>query len=187
MPRGVFVLLVVLVGCVDVRGLLPREPSGDTLLLREAYRAADILHDQLKGTEAERYPLLVAAFVDAADVERVDAVGRLLAEQVASRLGQRGYAMKDIQLRAHSLVLRPQGVLALSRCLDDVDPEAAGYAVVVGTVTTVNSRLFVNVRVVRAADGVVLAAADMDLPATALVPRPKLPHRQPSVATTLDS
>lgn len=183
----VMVVAVFVAGCVDVRALLPREPAGDAVLLREAYRAADALHEQLRGTEAQRQPMLVAAFVDGADVERVSDLGRLVAEQVASRLGQRGYAVREVQLRAHSLVLRPGGVLALSRRLDDVDPEAVGYAVLVGTSTQVGSRLFVSMRVVRAGDGVVLAAADMDLPAAALVPRPKLPHREPSVVTILGS
>jgi TolB-like protein len=95
--------------------------------------------------------------------------------------------MKDVQLRSQSVVVRPGGVLALSRRLEDLDPEAEAYAVLVGTYTQIGARLFVNVRVVRAQDNVVLAAADMDLPAKALVPRPELPYREPSVATTLPS
>ncbi|MDK2873662.1 MAG: hypothetical protein PWQ64_1426 [Desulfomicrobiaceae bacterium] len=185
----VFVLLVVS-GCGQIpslSSLAPREPGGDRVLLREAYRAADTLHAQLRSTEAAAHPMVVAAFVDSANVERVSDVGRLLAEQVASRLGQLRYAMKDVQLRSQSVVVRPGGVLALSRRLEDLDPEAEAYAVLVGTYTQIGARLFVNVRVVRAQDNVVLAAADMDLPAKALVPRQQLPYRQPSVATTLSS
>lgn len=185
----VFVLLMIS-GCGQIpslSSLAPREPGGDRVLLREAYRAADTLHAQLRSTEAAAHPMVVAAFVDSANVERVSDVGRLLAEQVASRLGQLRYAMKDVQLRSQSVVVRPGGVLALSRRLEDLDPEAEAYAVLVGTYTQIGARLFVNVRVVRAQDNVVLAAADMDLPAKALVPRQQLPYRQPSVATTLSS
>ncbi|MBZ4686076.1 MAG: hypothetical protein JG774_1821 [Desulfomicrobiaceae bacterium] len=188
--RWLVLVLLMISGCGQISSLVsltPREPAGDQVLLREAYRAADTLHGQLRSTEAAAHPMLVAAFVDGADVEHVSDVGRLLAEQVASRLGQLRYAMKDVQLRSQSVVVRPGGVLALSRRLEDLDPEAEAYAVLVGTYTQIGARLFVNVRVVRAQDNVVLAAADMDLPAKALVPRQQLPYREPSVATSLSS
>ncbi len=184
MRRWIWVMLL-LAACADVKGLLVREPRGDEVLLREAYRAADTLHAQLRSTEAVHYPLWVAACVESGNVEAASDVGRLLAEQVASRLGQLHYAVKDIQLRSQAVVLRPEGVFALSRRVDEVHPEAEGYAVMVGTYTRVGSRFFVNVRVVRSVDSVVLAAADMDLPAEALFPRRRLPYREPSVATSL--
>jgi TolB-like protein len=178
-------MLIWLNACAMLSAWGPRPPQGDALLLGEAYRAADVLHTQLRDTEARQYPILVAAFVDSANVEDTSQVGRLVAEQVASRLGQLGYQMKDIQLRAHSVAVRPSGVLALSRRLEEIAAEADAHAVLVGTYTAVGSRFFMNVRVVRSADSVVLAAADMELPAKALIPSPRLPQRVPSVETRL--
>lgn len=186
--RWLVLLFLTLGGCAQLSSLaslMPKDPSGDQVLLREAYRAADTLHAQLRSTETAKYPMLVAAFVEGADVEHASELGRLVAEQVASRLGQLGYQMKDIQLRAHSVAVRPNGVFALSRRLEEIAAEADAYAVLVGTYTAVGSRFFMNVRVVRSTDSVVLAAADIELPAKALIASPRLSRRVPSVETRL--
>ena len=131
--------------------------------------------------------MLAAAFVDSADVDTTNDLGRLLSQQIASRLSQRGYSVAEIQLRADRLAVRQKaGVFALSQDLAEINADVSAYAVLVGTYSVVNERIYVNARVLRAGDGVALAASDFSLPSSkALVPRPRGEGVQPSVGTTL--
>mgnify|MGYP001768646774 CR=1 FL=1 len=139
----------------------PVEPR----LLDYAYKAGDHLHAQLSGGEAASYPMLAASFVDSSTMQTSSDLGRLLSEQVASRLSQRGYSVTEIQLRSDQLRVDPAGgVFALSRDLAEINPDAPAYSILVGTYTVVGRQIYVNARVLRTADGIALASSDFSLP-----------------------
>ena len=109
--------------------------------------------------------MLVASFVNSGDFERTSNLGRLLSEQVASRLSQHGYAVKEIQLREDELAVRRKaGVFALSRNLSKINPELEALSILVGTYTVIERQIYVNVRVLNIQDGVALASSDFRLP-----------------------
>jgi TolB-like protein len=135
-------------------------------ILNTAYTAADHLHSQMSGSGVAGYPMLAASFVDSTDVEKSSDLGRLLSEQVASRLSQVGYSVTEIQLRSDQLAVRPEGgVFALSRDVAEINTDVSAYSVLVGTFTVIERQIYVNARVLRASDGVALASSDFILPA----------------------
>ena len=188
--RILFVALasVLLCGCIELpdvfsRASAPPEPR----LLDFSYKAGDHLHSQLAGSQVPAYPMLAASFVDSSNVEKTNDLGMLLSGQVASRLSQLGYSVTEIQLRSDQLRVDPGGgVFALSRDLAEINADSSAYSVLVGTYTVVGRQIYVNARVLRAADGVALASSDFSLP---VIRQQKADTRsasvQPSVETTL--
>jgi TolB-like protein len=183
---GIVVILVILGGCLSLPDLrLMTAGKKEVRVVEISYKAADHLHAQLRGGEAAGYPMLAASFVDSANLDTASDLGRLLSEQVASRLSQHGYSVAEIQLRADQLALGPtDGVLALSRDLRKVNLDVDAYSILVGTYTTIERQIYVNARVVRTSDGVALASSDFSLP---LIRQrgPASAGAQPSVQTVL--
>lgn len=134
-------------------------------LIPLSYKAGDHLHRQLAGSGVAGYPMLAASFVDSTDVENTNDLGRLLSEQVSSRLSQLGYSVTEVQLRSDELRVLPEGgVLALSRDLSRINTDVQAYSVLVGTYTVIERQIYVNARVLRTGDGVALASSDFTLP-----------------------
>lgn len=184
----VFIVLAgfFLCGCIalsdlEVRSSNPAEPR----LLDYAYKAGDHLHTQLSGGEVASYPMLAASFVDSGDMGNTNDLGRLLSEQVASRLSQRGYSVTEIQLRSDQLRVDPVGgVFALSRDLAEINPDAPAYSILVGTYTVVGRQIYVNARVLRTADGIALASSDFSLP---YIRQQKADNRSASVRPSVET
>lgn len=190
MSKLSFLLVCLLMcGCVQlppfyVVGSRTKTPP----LIPLAYKAADQLHRQLSGSGVAGYPMLAASFVDSTNLENTNDLGRLLSEQVASRLSQLGYSVAEVQLRSDELRLLPEGgLLVLSRDLARINTDVPAYSVLVGTYTVIERQIYVNTRVLRTADGVALASSDFTLPYV----RPKKAEGgattiQPTVKTVLD-
>lgn len=172
---GIVVILVILGGCLSLPDLrLMTAEKGGARLMEISYKAAGALHAQLRGGEAAGYPMLAASFVDSANLDTASDLGRLLSEQVASRLQSARLFRGRIQLRADQLALGPtDGVLALSRDLRKVNLDVDAYSILVGTYTTIERQIYVNARVVRTSDGVALASSDFPCPSSVSVARPR--------------
>lgn len=157
---------VFLCGCIQLPALSwhasgPSEPK----LLDYSYKAGDHLHAQLSGGETAAHPMLAASFVDSANMENTNDLGRLLSEQVASRLSQHGYSVTEVQLRSDELRVDPTGgIMALSRDVSAINTDAPAYSILVGTYTVVGRQIYVNARILRASDGVALASSDFSMP-----------------------
>lgn len=181
-------ILVAASGCSGISGLSWRASPEKIRLVQNSYTAADRLHSQLQGSGVAEYPMLAATFVNLNDFEESSALGRLLSEQVASRLSQSGYSVVEVQLRADQLAVRPrEGVFALSREIEALNMDVEAVSILVGTYVVVDRQIFVNARVLRTSDGVALASADFSLPR---VPQGAVSSGgdkvQPSVGTRLN-
>ncbi|MBE1424625.1 TolB-like protein [Desulfomicrobium macestii] len=187
--------LYVLLFCVFIGGCVQLPPFYEVgsrtrtpPLIPLSYKAGDHLHRQLSGSGVAGYPMLAASFVDSTNVENTNDLGRLLSEQVSSRLSQLGYSVTEVQLRSDELRVLPEGgVLALSRDLSRINTDVPAYSVLVGTYTVIERQIYVNARVLRTGDGVALASSDFTLPYV----RPKKNDgggsaARPSVKTSLD-
>lgn len=158
----------LLCGCSSfpsLSALFPGSRESAIPMQELSYAAADRLHGQMERSDAAAYPMLAATFVDAANVDATSDVGRLVSSQIASRLSQLGYSVSEIQLRTEQMAVRPEGgVFALSRNVAHIQTDVQAYAVLVGTYTVVDGRLYINARVVRTGDGVALASTDFSMP-----------------------
>ncbi|QNP59340.1 FlgO family outer membrane protein [Paenacidovorax monticola] len=131
-------------------------------LVEASQRAADAL---LLGAPLDpRQPVLVATLVSVDRLGESSRFGRLLSEQIAGRLTQRGLRVTELRLREHLAMQPAQGELLLSRELRDVSRAHEAQAVVVGTYAVSASQVFVSLKLVRPVGNEVVAAYDYAVP-----------------------
>ena len=168
LPALVLALLAVgpLSGC---SGYYYGEKYGSTLgwaqgtdLVGSSYAAADAL--LLRAPLDVRAPVLVATLVDLDHLEQSSRFGRVVSEQIASRLVQRGLPVPELRLRSRVALSPREGQLLLSRELREVSAAHAAQAVVVGTYAVAGRQVYVSLKLVRPEGNTTIAAHDYALP-----------------------
>jgi TolB-like protein len=124
------------------------------------YRAADSLLSQLNGRLAGDKPLIMATVVNIDALDQSSTLGRLVSEQVSTRLAQGGLRMLEMKLRTSVYMKRQQGEMMLTREVGEVAHNHNAQAVVVGSYGETNDAVFVNIKVVQPQTNQVMAATD---------------------------
>jgi TolB-like protein len=124
------------------------------------YRAADALALQLRGKLADDKPLIMATMVNIDALEQTSMLGRLVSEQLSTRLAQGGMKMLEMKLRNSVYLKRGQGELMLTREIGDVAHTHNAQAVVVGSYAETRDAVFINVKVIQPTTNLVLAGHD---------------------------
>lgn len=144
-------------------------------LIEFTYPAADRLVFNLgQGIDEKKQPLrmdqplLVASFVELDNLEKTSTFGRLVAEQMASRLTQKGFSLVELKLREQLYIQAGAGEFALSREVQKISREQNAQGVLVGTYSVVQDFVYVSVKIVRG-DGRVYAAHDFAIPRSNLM------------------
>lgn len=179
-----FVLLAVWVG---FSGCAPRSGQQDTgshvymtpndfyvqpfgNILQGSYTAGDVLAAELeeKGFDPNG-PVLSASFVNNDNLEASSSLGRLLSEQISSRLVQHGINVKEVKLRKSTLYVRHQeGEFMLSREIKNLGLDFDAQAALVGTYSVTPLRIFLTTKIVRTLDNTVIASHDYTLAQNAI-------------------
>ncbi len=159
-------LCLVLAGC----SFLIRDAN----LVRASYKAADYL---LKGAKDimtlqprkngvyPKQPILVTSFVNIDNLQQSSTFGRVIGEQIGSRIAQQGYKVIEMKMRTSNIfVQRQTGELVLSRELREISLQHDAYAVVVGTYGESKESVYVTAKLIRAKDSVILSSYDYWLP-----------------------
>ena len=129
-----------------------------------AYAAADVLQDNINYPLDRTKPILFTSFVDIDHLQSSSTFGRLLGEQVASRLAQHGYKMIELKLRSKSLKIKKGvGEVALTRELKKIRDNYNAQAILIGTYAIVDGTAIITVRLLGAKDGTMLATYDFTL------------------------
>ncbi len=160
-------LLLLLGGCASFNCTrLESLFGGDTDLIQFSYRIADQLVERSMPPLLPRQanmPVLVTTFVDNNDLTQTSPFGRILQEQVASRLVQLGYTVREIKL-GNTLHIDPKsGETILTRDLAQLSGEQAAQAILVGTVARTNRILYISTRLINPVNNNVLATDDYRL------------------------
>ena len=113
--------------------------------------------------EATTKAIIVASLVNVNDLQESSALGRIVAEQVRSRLTQLGYTTQELRYRGSVLVRAGNGELVLSRDVRNISNAQQAQAVIAGVYAVAESSVYVTLRIVRAADGIVISSADYAL------------------------
>ena len=79
-----------------------------TNIINKSYKAADYLIDNSTENVMNVKPLIVASLVNIDELEESTALGKLIAEQIASRLSQRGYYVKEMKLSSNEFIKRDE-------------------------------------------------------------------------------
>ena len=129
-----------------------------------AYALADGLEHNLVQYVDRTRAILYTSFVDLDDLNTSSTFGRLLGEQVASRMSQLGYRVVELKLRQGSMVVSQEaGEMILSRDLRDVRTSHDTQAVLVGTYVVTDNAVIVSAKLLSTLDGAILATRDATL------------------------
>ncbi|USX23525.1 FlgO family outer membrane protein [Oxalobacteraceae bacterium OTU3REALA1] len=133
------------------------------------YKAADSLINQLNGKLTADKPLIMATIVNIDALEQTTTLGRLVSEQVSTRLAQGGMRMIEMKLRNNVYLKRNQGELMLTREIGEVATAHNAQAIVVGSYAETSDMVFINVKVIQPNSNLVLAGQDYVLAKEAIV------------------
>ena len=109
-------------------------------------------------------PFIVATLVNIDQLEQSSTLGRLISEQVASRMTQLGHGVLELKVRNGIYMKRNEGELLLTREIKEVATTHNAQAVIVGTYAESSALVYVNLKIVNPVTSVVLAAYDYALP-----------------------
>ena len=149
----------------EVAFTLP-DPQPYSNLLESSYAAADTLGRGLRfrGLSLDE-SILTASFANIDDLTESSTLGRIVSEQIASRLAQHGFKIVEVKLRQESIFIEEgKGEFLLSREVMSLGETRGAHAVLVGTYAVSKNFIFISVRVVRTEDNSVVAGYDYELP-----------------------
>lgn len=160
-------LLMLLGGCSSFNCTRLESLLGsDTDLITFSYRIADHLIERAVPPLLPRQPnmpVLVTTFVDNTDLTQTSPLGRILQEQIASRLVQLGYTVREIKL-GNALHIEPQsGETILTRDLTQLSGDQQAQAILVGTIARTNRILYISARLINPTNNNILATDDYRL------------------------
>jgi TolB-like protein len=140
--------------------------DGRSAFIDANYAATDALVRAFPVGEWAKTPIIVATVVDVDNLDASSTMGRMITEQVASRLAQRGYQPYELKLRGNLFVRAPSGELLLSREVSRVAQQHNAPVVVVGTFGRARSTVYVGLKAVQVSDNRILAGNDYAIPIT---------------------
>ena len=170
MKLNAFLRTALVVSVVLMLAACAREPVNvsarvvDSDIVAASYVAADSLLEQVPYLREGQHPLLTATFVNVNSLENSSSLGRIVAEQISSRFAQRGFTMVEMKLRNNVFIEENAGEFVLSRSVQEISQAHNAAAVIAGTYAVGRQSVYINARLVRAADNLVLAAYDYTLP-----------------------
>ncbi|WP_066853684.1 FlgO family outer membrane protein [Halodesulfovibrio spirochaetisodalis] len=137
------------------------EPSS---LSAENFLAADVIAEQISGKVSRNSPVLIASMVQLNDLRHSSVLGRLVMQQISSRISQFGYRVLESRLKKEYTVVPKEGEFILSRDVSELmQKEYNAQVVLVGSYVPTPYRVYVSIRMLRISDGVVLAAHEYTL------------------------
>ena len=110
-------------------------------------------------------------FVSLDNFRETSGLGRYMAEALFYEFNTRGFAVREYRTNGTIHMVPGQGEFTLSRALPDIRISQDWAALVVGTYYQDRDAVFVNARMVRPSDGLVLRTAQLVLPMNDMVRR----------------
>jgi TolB-like protein len=117
----------------------------------------------------KEHAVAVSTLVNLNNLYRTSSLGRYLSEQLGGELHRAGIEVVDVRKTPGLMISQENGEYSLSRDMDELSYVHPADAVVVGTYTFVDERLFINVRLLNSADGIVLASASAESPVGSII------------------
>lgn len=136
----------------------------DTNIRSANYNAVDFLLKKLPTKLRKDSPVLVASLVNLDNLNESSTFGRVVSEQIASRLKQKDYSTIEMKLRTNVFIKEGSGEFLLSREISKISIKHRAQAVVVGTYAVASDRVYITVRIVNVNDGNILASCDYEIP-----------------------
>lgn len=138
-----------------------REPVPDTDVILSSYRAVDNLLTQNVAADSR---LLVTTIANIDNLEDSSALGRLLGEQLGTRLAQLGYTVLEVKLNRDVVMVPAAGEFALSRAVQEYAQKQGATAVLTGTYAVGKDTVYVTLKLLDWRDSQVISAYAYTLP-----------------------
>jgi TolB-like protein len=140
--------------------------DGRSTFVDANHAATDALVRSFPVEEWGKTPIIVATVVDVDNLDASSTMGRMITEQVASRLASLGYAPFELKLPGNLYVRAPSGELMLSREVTRVAQQHNAPVVIVGTYGRARYTVYVSLKAVQVSDSRILAGNDYAIPIT---------------------
>lgn len=145
----------------------PTYQTAETSELTQAnYSAVDKLVAATAVPIDKNVPVLIATVVNIDSMNQSSRLGRLISEQVATRLTQRGYSVVEMKLRNNVYIREGAGELLLSRDVRELSKNYNAQVVVVGNYAVAAGYTYLTLKAVTATDNRVISAINYLLPLT---------------------
>ncbi|MCV6613307.1 MAG: FlgO family outer membrane protein [Amphritea sp.] len=146
-------------GCASTQ---PADPKVD--VVAELKDAQKPLYASLIEPLDKDKPLLVTSFANIDNLTESSTFGRLSADLIAAGLTDRGYKLIEVKMRDSLFIKQGAGEFMLSRQVQHLSQKHDAQAVLLGTYAVGGSNVYLNVRLVRSRDNIVLSTYDFQLP-----------------------
>lgn len=168
MKNVLLAVLLLLSGCAEFSGSSKYYTAADSQFIKANYMAAESLAKTSVMPLDKSAPIVVATLVNIDNLEQSSTLGRTVSEQVATRLANMGYMVKEVKLRGTLFVKSSTGELLLSRELKDISASHKAQAVVVGTYSDAHEYLYLNLKLVDTENNI-RSGYDYAIPANPLI------------------
>lgn len=140
------------------------EDAAANQLTPRNYEAANALIQQAQSRLEPGRPLIVATLVNINALEESSPLGRMIAEQISGQFSRSQFSVIEMKVRNNVYVKQNVGELLLTREIKQLAQSHNAQAVIVGTYTESSQLVFINLKVIRPTDNIVLAAHDYVIP-----------------------
>lgn len=131
------------------------------------YDATDKLMSSIVSVPIDKNtPILVATMVNIDSLTQSSRFGRLVSEQLSTRLTQLGYHVVEMKMRSDVYVREGTGELLLSRDVQKLTKNYNAQLVLVGNYAVTNDYAYLTLKAVTAADNRVVSAVNYLQPVT---------------------
>ncbi len=149
---------ILLSGCAS----LSPQPAGSSMVDFN-YAGADAIAAQVGRGSSELGSVLIASLVNVDRLDSSSTFGRISADEVGSRLAQRGFQVLEARMRS-TFVVQPSGQFMLSDELKIIAKQQKASSVLVGTYADSGSHVLVSLKLVRVADSLIIGSSDYIVP-----------------------
>jgi len=154
---------ILTTGCATEQ---PRTYSGEVQVdvVGELNAARQPLFDNLVVPLSKDQPIIAASFANIDDLSHSSTFGRMASEILAAGMTNRGYQVIEVKMRDSLFIKQRAGEFMLSRSLRNISQAHDAQAVLLGTYAIGGTNLYVNARLVRTEDNVIIGSHDFMLP-----------------------
>ena len=157
-PKGMHVHPKV--GLNTLTKLLEKKVTDDDLV-GSSHRAADSLIKKAGVRLDTQRSIAAASFVNIDNLSESSSFGRIVSQQLASRLSSHGFQIIEMLLRKSVYIQQQAGEFLLSRELKNISKEHNVQAAIVGTYGVGKNSVYVTAKIVDSASSIVISSHDM--------------------------
>jgi TolB-like protein len=127
------------------------------------YRGADDVANQVERDASGPGSILITSLANVDKLESSSRFGRISADEIGSRLSQRGFRVLEARLR-DTFVVSSNGAFMLSDQIKLIGKQQKAASVLVGTYADSGTQALVSIKLIRVADGAVIGSSDYVVP-----------------------